>query len=93
MDGVAVEDMKSNNNGAGIEKSSEDDIKMSSDGARIETSSVKDIKTSRQDADLESVHSVDQAALVWKHMRENSGLSDEADSLYDETGLMGPPWL
>jgi hypothetical protein len=44
-------------------------------------------------AELESVHSFDAAALVWQHMRENSGLSDEAESLYDETGLMGPPWL
>ena len=49
--------------------------------------------TSRMDADLESVHSTDKAALVWQHMKENSGLDDGADSLYDETGLMGPPWL
>jgi len=48
---------------------------------------------SSKNADLESVHSVDKAALVWKHMREDSGLSDEADSLYDETGLWGPPWM
>ena len=45
------------------------------------------------DTELGSVHSVDKAALVWQHMRENSGLTDDADSLYDETGLMGPPWL
>ena len=49
--------------------------------------------TSDKDAELESVHSVDQAAVVWQHIREKSGLSDEADSLYGETGLMGPPWL
>lgn len=43
--------------------------------------------------ETESVHSVDRAALVWKHMRENSGLSDEVNSLYEESGLWGPPWL
>jgi hypothetical protein len=44
-------------------------------------------------AETDSIHSVDQAALVWQHMRQDSGLSDEGDSLYDETGLCGPPWL
>lgn len=59
--------------------------------ASIGTSGLHDL--SRKDADWKSVHSIDKAALVWQHMREDSGLSDEADSLYDETGLMGPPWL
>lgn len=54
------------------------DAKVMDTGARLET---------------ESVHSVDKAALVWQHMRENSGLSDEVNSLYGESGLWGPPWL
>jgi hypothetical protein len=53
----------------------------------------RDSNTRTDEDDLESVHSVDKAALVWQHMRENSGQNDEANSLYDETGLMGPPWL
>lgn len=49
--------------------------------------------TSSFNAESQSAHSVDQAALVWQHIRQKSGQNDEAESLYDETGMMGPPWM
>lgn len=37
-------------------------------------------------------HSADPAGLIWRRIRESSGLSDEEESL-QEAGFWGPPWL